>query len=88
LSDGPHGHESAITAARQTEPILIDGCQALRRIDPGKDVAQIAAAKIANVGLREALALAKAAARIGLELEVTERSPLSTTEARAGGSGR
>ncbi len=67
LGDRKHGHEAAVTAARQTQPSLIDRRSSLRRIDAAKDVAQISITEIAHVRAGKTLALPEAAARVRIE---------------------
>ncbi len=56
--------------ADQAEAVIVDRRDLLDRVDAGEDVAQVAAAEIADVGAGEGLALAVAAARIGQELVI------------------
>src|SRR6185312_7548013 len=67
LGVGPHRHETAIAAADQPEPAFVHGGDFFNRVDPGKDVLEIAATEVALVGCGERLALAEAAAWIGVE---------------------
>src|SRR5205823_7386096 len=71
LRNSPHGHVTAITPSSNAEAVRSDWILCYRRIDPGKDVAQIAAAEILHVGASELFSLAVTATRIRHQHVVT-----------------
>src|SRR5579864_407459 len=66
----PHGHVAAVTVPADTEASRVDGILLRNCVDPGHDVAEIAAAKIFDVPLCEGFPLSVTPARIGAECEV------------------
>src|SRR5215469_10117991 len=73
LGDGEHGHEAAVAPAGDAYALRIDGVFRLNGVHAFEDVTQVAVAEVLAVGFGEGLALAEAAARIGLQHEVAER---------------
>src|SRR5580658_2155540 len=57
LRDGPHRHVAAVAEPTDTQARVVDRRDFFDGVDPGQDVAQIAAAEVLDVGRREALAL-------------------------------
>src|SRR6185312_13883262 len=83
LGDGEHGHEAAVAPAGDALAGLVDGEPGLDGVHALEDVSEVAVAVVLAVGHGELFTLTEAAARVGIEDEVTLVRPHV-----AGGGGR
>ena len=68
VADDPAGHEAAVAAAQHAEALRIDEIAAPERLVQARpSVGVVAAAPVADHGAGELLAVALAAARVGVE---------------------
>ncbi len=70
LSDRPHRHIAAVTPSRDPDLVFIHRKFFDELVHAGHDVAEVAVAEVADVGLREGFPLPEAAARVREEDEV------------------
>ena len=70
LRDRPGRHEPAVAAAVDPDALAVGDAVGDQDVDAGQDVVQVAAAHVADVGAGEDLAVAAAAAGVGLEQRV------------------